>query len=121
MVKDKTIRVWSVRTGKEVINALYGHDGHVVSVAASKSNWWIISGSYGGAVRVWDVSGGKQVIKSLCGHEKPVSSVAVSDDCRIIASASSDWTVPHEYGMYQLRRQRNRFYVATQVLFIALH
>ena len=98
---DKTIRIWSVRSGKEVMDPLCGHDEVVTSVAVNRNNQYAVSGSRDGTVRLRGMSHGKQVREPLCGHEGSVHSVAVSDDCRVIASASYDniirvWNVSKE-------------------------
>eukprot|EP00741_Cyanophora_paradoxa_P001919 tig00000523_g1858.t1 len=100
---DKSIRVWDVETGEELLQ-LQGHAGSVNSVAIS-SVWivreWgsvqgrqrsadaighgggaqdrrrIVSGSDDKSVRVWDAEMGAELLQ-LQGHTGSVNSVAVS-------------------------------------------
>jgi len=89
--RDKTIRVWDVESGKEVM-VLRGHKSYVWSVAWSPDGRYIASGSNDETIRVWDVESGKEVMV-LGGHEDVISSVAWSPDGRYIASGSDDETI----------------------------
>jgi WD40 repeat protein len=59
---DKTIRIWDVKTGKEVVE---GHtDSSIRSVAFSPDGTSIISGSVDKAIRIWDSKTGEAVMKA---------------------------------------------------------
>jgi WD40 repeat protein len=55
---DKTVRVWSVRDGKE-LQILQGHTNFVKSVSLSLDSQMVISGADDKTVRIWRVSDGK--------------------------------------------------------------
>src|SRR6266566_4917285 len=82
--RDKTVRVWSVRTG--VCEYIYrGHTGHVLAVAWSPDGQYVASGCTEGVVRVWHVFTGEPVV-AYEGHKRFVRSVAWSPDGRYVAS-----------------------------------
>src|SRR6516225_6734368 len=53
--QDKTIRLWSVASGKELCR-LEGHTALVRSVVMSADGSRVLSGSYDGTLKLWDVS-----------------------------------------------------------------
>ena len=55
--RDKTVRIWDVKTGKE-LHCFVGHNGEVYSVSFSPDNKRIVSGSSDRTVRVWDADSG---------------------------------------------------------------
>lgn len=61
--KDKTIRIWDVKTGVE-INQLEGHSNSITDLAFSPSGNYLASGSSDGTVRLWDV----ETFRSDLGH-----------------------------------------------------
>jgi DNA-binding beta-propeller fold protein YncE len=89
--QDKTVRVWDLHTGKELLT-LKGHIWWVRSVAISRDGRRIVSGSSDGSVKVWDAHTGKELL-TLKGHTAQVTSVAMSPDGNRIASASEDHTL----------------------------
>ena len=68
---------------------LEGHTGWVYSVAVSKSDELVVSGSKDKTVRVWNVNSGQQTMV-LQGHTDRVWSVAISSEDEFIVSGSSD-------------------------------
>ncbi|ETO22761.1 mycorrhiza-induced NACHT/WD40-repeat domain protein, NWD [Reticulomyxa filosa] len=107
--KDKTIRIWNIKSGKE-IRILEGHFDDVNNVKFStKENSKdiqimlqvlnfspcgrnIVSGSWDGTIRFWDVNSGQE-IKILEGHSSVINDVHFSPDGQTVVSSSKDQTV----------------------------
>jgi WD40 repeat protein len=103
---DKVVRLWDVRTGKEVYR-LQAHEGPVSHIAFSPDGKFLASAEVyprshvepGGksrdlergdrSVRVWDVATGKQV-RRLWPHEAPILFVMFSPDGKALAAADSE-------------------------------
>ncbi|QRW13370.1 WD repeat-containing protein [Ceratobasidium sp. AG-Ba] len=90
---DNTVRIWDIRSGKQVGQSLDGHTSGVSSVGYSPDGAYIVSGSDDNTVRIWDARTGKQVGQSLDGHTSGVWSVGYSPDGAYIVSGSDDNTV----------------------------
>lgn len=88
---DRTIRLWSVRTG-QCLKTLPGHTDLVRSLCFSPRSPWLASGSDDRTIKIWDVET-NQCVMTLTGHEGRVRSVAFSPDEQQIASGSSDRTI----------------------------
>lgn len=56
--KDKSIKLWETRTGREVRSFL-GHEMTVSNITFSRDGKWLLSGSYDKTVRIWGVATGK--------------------------------------------------------------
>jgi WD40 repeat protein len=85
---DKTVKVWDVHSGREILT-LNGHTGYVSSVVYSPDGRHIVSGGWDDVVKVWDARTGQE-IRSLLGHTDQVMGVAHSPDGGRIVSASVD-------------------------------
>ncbi len=59
------------------LKELKGHNGGVMSVAISKDNKFIVSGSEDSTVRVWERKSGKK-LQELKSHNDRIYSVAIS-------------------------------------------
>ena len=59
---DKTIKLWSVATGKEQAT-LKGHMKEVSSVAYSPDGKTLASGSFDGTIKLWDMPAAKKADK----------------------------------------------------------
>jgi WD40 repeat protein len=87
---DKTVRVWNVESGHEVIRLL-GHESDVRFAAFDPDAKLIVSAGKDQTVRVWDVAERREIAR-LIGHEGAVSSALFSRDSRTILTASEDGT-----------------------------
>ena len=89
---DKTIRVWSMETGKEQA-ILQDHSQFVKSVAFNPHDSNVLaSGSSDRTIKIWDWQQ-SQPLQTLTGHTNHVNAIAFSPDGTQIASASSDKTL----------------------------
>jgi WD40 repeat protein len=88
---DKTVKVWDVATGEEVLT-LRGHKLAVLGVAFSPDGTRLASGACDQTVRVWDAAAGRQLL-CLEGHAGPVRGVAFSPDGRRLASTDREGVV----------------------------
>lgn len=84
--KDKTIKIWEVYTGKELIT-LEGHSDDVTSVVISSDNKILASGSKDKTLKLWTLATGK-LISTVTHHEK-IRAVAFSPNSKIIATGCS--------------------------------
>lgn len=95
------VRVWDVKTGKELKRFTPGSrnpsDAGIVAMAVSRDGRYLAGASnrerlekYG--VDVWDVATGQEV-GSFIGHSQMVKSVAFTPDGRRILTASGDQTI----------------------------
>jgi WD40 repeat protein len=88
---DKSIRLWDVRTGKE-LREFHGHEAGVTSVAISADGNRILSGSLDKTARLWDAHCGKELY--CCrGHLGEVMTVALARDGRRALTGGADWTI----------------------------
>jgi WD40 repeat protein len=85
---DKTIRVWDVITGEELMT-LGGHYDGISSVDYSPDGNKIVSGSRDTTVKVWDATTGEELM-IFAGHKGMVKSVAFSADGKRIVSVASE-------------------------------
>lgn len=83
-----TIRLWDVRTGKEV-EVTKGHRGSVYRLSLSPDRRVVASASMDGTVRLWEALTGKEQHR-LLGHEGGVFAVAHSPDGRTLASGGTN-------------------------------
>jgi WD40 repeat protein len=90
---DKSIRVWSVETGKE-LRQLDGVTDKVSCLAVSPDGRTVAGGIFftagsAGTIHLWDLDTGAS-LRSLKGHTKEVTSVAFSPDGTRLLSGSAD-------------------------------
>jgi WD40 repeat protein len=92
---DKTMRIWSVQTGK-VLQTLECPKGWALCVAWSSDSRLVASAGSSGCktVRVWDVVGGTQATQPLRGHSGNVLCVVWGRrDASLLVSSSEDKTI----------------------------
>lgn len=85
-VKDPTVRLWDVATGKE-LRRLPGHTKAVRGVAFSPDGRRALSGGEDWTLRLWDLESGQE-LRRFQGHTNHILSVAVSPDGRYGLSGS---------------------------------
>ena len=84
---DRTLKVWDLTTGQELLT-LEG-DSSVNGVAVTPDGKRAVSASADHALQVWDLDTG-QVLRTLKGHSNSVNGVAVTPDGKQAVSASAD-------------------------------
>jgi WD40 repeat protein len=85
---DRTVRLWDVRTGAEVL-ALRGHTGAVRGVCFSPDGALVASAGQDPGVRLWDARTGKE-LAVLEGHDSWLTGVCFSPDGRRLAAGGED-------------------------------
>jgi WD40 repeat protein len=81
---DKTVRLWQVKTGREV-RVLTGHEGGLFAVAFSPDGRWVASSSGDHTIRIWEAKTGRQARVLL--HVDYVIPLAFSPDGHLLATA----------------------------------
>ena len=87
-VRDKTVLLWDVQTGKQRFT-LNGHKDVVNMLMFSPDSTMLASSSSDKTVFLWDVQTG-EVLKMLVGHTDLVREVMFSPDGKMVASASAE-------------------------------
>ena len=105
--EDGTVRIWNIKTGKEVVEPLKGHTASVLSVYFSRSR--IISGSEDNTIRVWDadIPIVKKTEHPITSHISAFSCVDFSPDGTYILSGSDDntlWVMDSKTGEEVMKR-----------------
>lgn len=89
--QDETVRLWSAKTGMEVLT-LIGHTKAVSSAVFSSDAMRIVSASSDGTVQVWDAKTGAAVL-TLSGPSDELTNATLSPDGKRIVSTSKDGTL----------------------------
>ncbi|KAG1822650.1 Serine/Threonine protein kinase with WD40 repeats, partial [Suillus subaureus] len=89
--RDGSLRVWNLKSGKQIGNDWRDGKSEVFTMALSPDGKKVVSGSKDGEVRLWDIETGKVVAKWM-GHTDGVTSVCWSRDGRGVLSGSDDGT-----------------------------
>jgi len=89
--EDGSLRVWNLKSGKQIGEDWRDGEGGVCCIALSPDGKKVVSGSEDGAVRLWDIDACK-VIGKWMGHTQRVLSVCWSRDSRSVLSGSPDGT-----------------------------
>jgi WD40 repeat protein len=89
---DRTLKVWSLESHKEIGEGLEGHEGAVWDVAVTPDGQCAVSASGDGTLRVWDLE--QQENRCILeGHQESVWAVAVTSDGRRAVSGAEDGTL----------------------------
>jgi WD40 repeat protein/tRNA A-37 threonylcarbamoyl transferase component Bud32 len=76
---DKVLRLWDVRTGKE-LRRFEGHQDEIRCVALSADGQRAVSGSADGVVKLWDLAAGRVTHEYSSGRSSPVDALALTPD-----------------------------------------
>jgi WD40 repeat protein len=85
---DKTIKLWSLQTGKE-IRTLHEHSDSVSHVDVTHDGRFLVSSSWDASIILWDLDSGRCLHK-LKGHGRLVRQVKTTPSGRHALSASAD-------------------------------
>ena len=72
--RDKTIRIWEVKTGRCLI-ALEGHDNWITDMVFHPNGRFLLSVSDDKSIRIWDLTNGRCYRKLLNAHNHFISSI----------------------------------------------
>lgn len=87
--KDKSVKLWEMRSGREVRSFL-GHESTVNVVKFSHDGKFLLTGSRDKSVRAWDVNTGKEVF-SVSPDQNEVTHISFSPDSKyFVASGYGD-------------------------------
>jgi WD40 repeat protein/tetratricopeptide (TPR) repeat protein len=82
----KTAALWNAASGKRIVT-FAGHKDTILSIAFSRDDKRLVTGSVDGTAKIWNAETGGEVL-TLWGHKAPVTYAIFSDDGRRIATAS---------------------------------
>jgi len=91
---DKTVKVWTVPTGKLVMSLKHRTNPHAVCFSREVNR--IVTGTEDGEIHFWDTASGKKVL-ILPAHTATVNVLAISPDGKILFSGGKDGNV-HAWG-----------------------
>ena len=89
---DRTVRLWNVDTGQEMLSPLQRHTGRVNSIVFSHDGRRLASVSYDQTMRLWDTET-RQQLRKFTGHTSSINSLAFSPDDTRLVTASEDQTI----------------------------
>jgi WD40 repeat protein/uncharacterized caspase-like protein len=89
--KDQTMLLWNTGSGRQ-LRHFKAPDSDVIAIDISRSEEFVLTGSYDGAIRLWKTDDGEEILH-FRGHSGPVYAVAFSPDARFVLTGGSDKTV----------------------------
>jgi WD40 repeat protein len=107
---DNTIKLWDVKTGKE-LQTLEGHSDSVWSVAFSPDSQTVASGSDAKTIKLWDAKTGKE-LQTLEGHSGSVASVVGQSSYKPNpqVSIANDWIAFRNENLIWLPAEYRKFH-----------
>jgi WD40 repeat protein len=88
---DGTVRVWDVKTGKELLK-IKAHQGNVDNLVLNKDGTLALTASGDKTAKLWNLETGK-LLQTFTGHAKFVTGLAFSPDGKEVATGGGDTTV----------------------------
>jgi WD40 repeat protein len=102
--KDKSIKLWELRTGREV-KSLLGHEMSVTALDFSADGKLLLSGSNDKTIKLWDIRSGKQIF-SINTNEF-VNDVALDPAMNFfVAAGERDNGYPDSATVYNFKTQK---------------
>ncbi|HEY3405814.1 MAG TPA: caspase family protein [Ohtaekwangia sp.] len=102
--KDKSIKLWEIKTGREVRSYL-GHEMTVNNVRFSPDGKLLISGSNDKTVRIWDVATGKSL--SVIPTEDYIFNIAIDRSMKyLVAGGYNDSGYPDSAMVFDFKTRR---------------
>jgi WD40 repeat protein len=87
---DKTMRIWTLNSGKPAVATFMGHSKPLSSLRASQR--CLASGAANGTVRLWDIEATIPVA-TLKEHSRSITGLSLWGDDRLLVSSSADGTI----------------------------
>jgi WD40 repeat protein len=103
--KDKSIKLWDLRNGREVRNFL-GHQATVSALQFSADGRWLVSGSRDNTVRGWDVLSGKEIFTISAPEETFITAIAIDPGMKFFATAGYGRTYGDTVYVYDFKTRR---------------
>jgi WD40 repeat protein len=103
--KDKTAKVWELKSGREV-RSLLGHTATVSVVRFSPSGKHLVTASRDQTTRLWDVATGKELFSFASPTESFMTSVAVDPQDRFLATGGYSPRYGDTVYVYDLKTRR---------------
>ncbi|HEY9652270.1 MAG TPA: hypothetical protein V6C95_16545 [Coleofasciculaceae cyanobacterium] len=89
---DKAIKVWCLKTGKELFTLYEPGGGGVKAVTMTPDGNWVVSGSDDTTIKIWNLQSRKKLF-TLTSHVEPITSLVVTPDGEWGIFSSTDKTI----------------------------
>lgn len=103
--KDKSIKLWDLRNGREVKNYL-GHQATVTTLAFTTDGKYLLSGARDNTIRGWDVFTGKELFRVLAPAESFITSIAIDPRQQFFATGGYGPSYGDTVYIYDFKTQR---------------